>query len=83
MTPEQFAYWLQGFAELDDGMPNQAQWALIRAHLDTVFNKVTPKLGELKITKDTGHIDWSKVTASPAFPLGGLQQWGNDVKITC
>lgn len=41
MTPEQFAYWLQGYAELNDAPPSAEQWAMIRAHLDTVFEKVT------------------------------------------
>ncbi len=47
MTPEQFAYWLQGFVELTQGQtPNVAQWKAIRDHLDTVFKKVTPAVGE-------------------------------------
>ena len=42
MTPEQFAYWLQGFAELNPGAPTQEQWQSIRDHLALVFTKVTP-----------------------------------------
>lgn len=43
MTAEQFAYWLQGFAELNNGaLPNETQWRSINDHLKTVFNKVTP-----------------------------------------
>lgn len=42
MTSEQFAYWLQGFAELNDGPPSPEQWQAIRDHLQTVFVKVTP-----------------------------------------
>ncbi|UIF90861.1 hypothetical protein [Cupriavidus sp. UYPR2.512] len=43
MTLEQFAYWLQGFAELTgDTPPTPEQWKSIREHLATVFNKVTP-----------------------------------------
>lgn len=45
MTPEQFAYWLQGFCELTEGMPSEAQWQSIKEHLATVFNKVTPPVG--------------------------------------
>jgi len=46
MDPLQFAYWLQGFAELNgDAIPTKAQWKAIRDHLDTVFVKVTPKVG--------------------------------------
>lgn len=42
MTPEQFAYWLQGFAELNDKAPTQEQWDSIRAHIALVFKKATP-----------------------------------------
>ena len=46
MAPEQFCYWLQGFAELsDDNPPTPEQWKSIREHLATVFEKVTPVLG--------------------------------------
>jgi hypothetical protein len=45
MSPEQFVYWLQGFAELCGGdRPTQAQWQSIHQHLATVFHKVTPPL---------------------------------------
>lgn len=37
-----FAYWLQGFAELNDGTPpTKRQWELIREHLQLVFDKKT------------------------------------------
>lgn len=43
MTPEQFAYWLQGYAELNPNTPpNLDQWRQIQDHLNTVFTKVTP-----------------------------------------
>lgn len=42
MTAEQFAYWLQGYAELNDAPPSAEQWQAIRDHLSTVFHKVTP-----------------------------------------
>ena len=42
MTPEQFAYWLQGFAEISQKPPTEAEWTIIKDHLATVFNKVTP-----------------------------------------
>jgi hypothetical protein len=44
MTPEQFAYWLQGFAELNEDQPTPEQWASIREHLATVFTKETPPI---------------------------------------
>lgn len=43
MTPEQFCYWLQGFAEISGSAPNPNEWERIKDHLATVFNKVTPK----------------------------------------
>jgi hypothetical protein len=50
MTPENFAYWLQGFVELTQGQtPNPAQWKSIQEHLSEVFKKVTPPVGETKI----------------------------------
>ena len=46
MTPEQFAYWLQGFAELGGGeRPTPEQWKSITEHLQAVFVKVTPQYG--------------------------------------
>lgn len=57
MTPEQFAYWLQGFVELGDQRPTEAQWNSIKEHLQTVFNKVTSPvnashIGTLKYRKE-------------------------------
>lgn len=42
MTPEQFAYWLQGYAEIGGPTPTPEQWQIIKDHLALVFNKVTP-----------------------------------------
>ena len=45
MTAEQFAYWLQGRMELlPNQLPSEAEWKMIREHLNTVFYKVTPSL---------------------------------------
>lgn len=41
MTSEQFAYWLQGFAEVHGEPPTKEQWKMIKKHLDTVFFKIT------------------------------------------
>lgn len=49
MTPEQFAYWLQGFVELHGELPNEEQWESIKEHLQTVFRKVTPPLGSFAV----------------------------------
>ena len=42
MTPENFAYWLQGFSEICGQTPSEEQWEIIKDHLNLVFNKVTP-----------------------------------------
>lgn len=50
MTPEQFAYWLQGFTELTAGQqPSPEQWKSITEHLKTVFVKVTPEIQPFKL----------------------------------
>lgn len=43
MTSEQFAYWLQGFAEIHNGVPTEQEWKVIQDHLALVFKKVTPQ----------------------------------------
>ncbi|MCU9411996.1 hypothetical protein [Pseudomonas aeruginosa] len=40
MTPEQFAYWLQGFVELNGALPSETQWLQIKDHLKLVFDHV-------------------------------------------
>lgn len=48
MTPIEFCYWLQGWAELEDGKtPKMEQWKLIIAHLQLVFDKQTPSMEPL------------------------------------
>lgn len=51
MTPEQFAYWLQGFVEMTptENVPTPQQWTMIKQHLQTVFTKVTPDLGKTEM----------------------------------
>lgn len=44
MTTEQFAYWLQGYFEIENPKSlNEEQTQVIKDHLDLVFTKVTPK----------------------------------------
>lgn len=63
MSPEQFAYWLQGFVELTDGKaPSEAQWKSIKEHLSTMFKKVTPAVEKDVPTKSAAPaIDWEKI----------------------
>ena len=43
MTAEQFTYWLQGFIEINDPKTiGEKETQIIKDHLSTVFNKVTP-----------------------------------------
>jgi hypothetical protein len=45
MTPEQFAYWLQGFMEMADPKElNATQTQQIKDHLKLVFDKKTPEV---------------------------------------
>lgn len=87
MTPEQFAYWLAGFVELTRGRsPDPAQWKSICEHLNTLFNKVTPVVGERdepkqaedpaqKLTRELQEGAQPPITTSPAFPAYPVQ-WG-------
>lgn len=49
MTPENFCYWMQGYAELTNDLPTPAQWNSIKEHLNLVFNKVTSPVDKRKI----------------------------------
>ena len=53
MAPQDFCYWLQGFAELHDKPPTAAQWKAIQDHLALTFAKVTPQYDLAKIVKTT------------------------------
>jgi hypothetical protein len=41
LTPDQFCYWFQGFAELHGEVPTKEQWDSIKRHLELVFRPVT------------------------------------------
>jgi len=44
MTPENFAFWMQGYVELVDQKPTVEQWQSIKENLALVFTKVTSPL---------------------------------------
>ena len=49
MNSEQFCYWMSGFIELNEAhlqsvLPTESQWDMIKEHLSTVFNKITPPI---------------------------------------
>ena len=52
MTPEQFCYWLQGFAEIHQDQPTGQEWLTIMDHLAQVFRKETTErkrtIGDLR-----------------------------------
>ena len=55
MTPEQFAYWLQGFMEMADPKElNKNQTQQIKDHLKLVFDKKTPEVSLPIIQRDEG-----------------------------
>ena len=68
MTPEQFAYWLQGFAEINDVAPTEDQWKIICDHLKLVFKKVTPERLEIK------PIELEPIK-NPDFPITWPRPW--------
>jgi hypothetical protein len=75
MTPEQFAYWLQGYAEMNGSPPSPEQWNMIKAHLATVFRKVTPPLPSIprksfeEMIQDLQDLQEQTVEA-PVWPIG-------------
>lgn len=88
MTPEQFVYWLQGFAEMTDDTPTEEQWQVVRDHLSEVFDKRTPaRMPSFEVPviwPTTPTIDppapmWPSVPFQPtAVPL---PEW--PIRITC
>jgi len=72
MTPQDFAYWLQGFIELNPEMkqPTEEQWKSIREHLQLVFTKVTPPVND-KFTLPSfppGFTPTYPTTPNPGWP---------------
>lgn len=72
MTPEQFAYWLQGFMEMADPKElNKIQTQQIKDHLKLVFDKKTP---DRIIGPERGN---------PPYSLPGVQWNPNPYTIEC
>lgn len=69
MDAQQFAYWLQGYAELSgDEPPTVRQWKAIRDHLNLVFLKVTPDRRAIKLSPWVG-------PHTPGLDLKPLEAW--------
>lgn len=62
MDPKEFAYWLQGYFEIEDPKTlDKKQVQIIKDHLDLVFKKVTPSR-RVKIKSDfTKKVDKEKL----------------------
>ena len=71
MEPLQFCYWLQGFAEINGQPPTEAQWQAIREHLQTVFEKKTPKYIPRNTTAVPVYIPRKKT----AVPVADSIEW--------
>jgi len=68
MTPIEFCYWLQGWAELEGGKkPTMEQWKAILDHLNLVFDKVTPPMRECaeEISEEETELDLDGPLCSP------------------
>ncbi len=63
MDALQFAYWLQGFCELNQEHPTPEQWRSIRDHLSLVFVKVTPPM-RAPAPPNVTNLDWIDSTIS-------------------
>ena len=77
MTPEQFAYWLQGALEVIDpkyGL-DAKQVQVIRDHLALVFEKVTPER--------SGESEFSKILDQASKDFAGMDEasrkWFEDI----
>lgn len=82
MTPEQFCYWLQGFAEIHQDQPNGQEWLIIMDHLARVFRKETP---DRKKTIDDlkRQYDQSKPYEPPRQYTWPDRPWTNPPEIIC
>ena len=53
MTPENFTYWLQGFAEISESKGlSEKQWMIVQDHLKLVFKKETPVYPKIDLPKE-------------------------------
>lgn len=89
MTPESFAYWLQGFAELNPSMeqPSPEQWKSITEHLKTVFVKVTPEVQmqpvKIEWPADTKPIDITEAIRKSFRDAQRSPYYGQPIQLTC
>lgn len=86
MTPENFVYFLQGFAEVHGECPTQEQWNNIKSHLKLVFDKRTPDYNKSSLAKHMETV-LDKTTEWPAWQQQLLKDRINTINtpptITC
>lgn len=71
MSKKEFCYWLTGYFELSGSTElTSAQVRMIINHLNLVFNKVTPKLEEIKPT----NLDTKVMTVSGILDMSKFNQ---------
>ena len=69
MNHDQFAYWLQGFVEMNGGKePTKAQWKMIKDHLQLCFKKLTPPLMPYAKGVGTGGVGSGILGAGVLYP---------------
>lgn len=85
MNAEQFAYWLQGFAEDNAEPPTPEKWQSIRDHLQTVFVKVTPTyIPPLTVDQFGSHERLRTMEVRPSDAYGPFNRFPfNQPVITC
>jgi hypothetical protein len=89
MTPEQFAYWLQGYTELTAGQqPTPEQWQSITEHLKTVFVKVTPPVESAPRTVAPMSIEeamrrFNESQQRAPTPYGPRDPYWGQIQVTC
>lgn len=95
MTPEQFAYWLQGFMEVaNPTVLDKTQTQIIKDHLSLVFDKQTPDRSELfpgwnpqnPPSPMTGAPIWPEPHTIPPMPYTSNPDWTwhpNPGTVTC
>lgn len=76
MTPEQFTYWLQGFFEISETPTLSAkQVEIIKAHLQTVFTKVTPDFSQIPNTSPIKPLPSDSPTTLPWIDPTQFDPW--------
>ena len=82
MTPRDFTYWLQGFAEIHKRAPTADEWQVITDHLQLVFDKQTPDRSPTK-TEDKSPFDFDEILKQPGQIPGKPFDPFHPYEVTC